>query len=97
MVIRSTIMNDVRLKKTTLKVLSLNVCGLVSKLKCPEFISLIQEYDLIGIQETKADDLNSYVEIPGYEIYFQNRVAISRYRSGGIALIVKRNLCLLLP
>ena len=77
-------------EKTTLKVLSLNVCGLVSKLKCPEFISLIQEYDLIGIQETKIDDVDSYVEIPGYEIYFQNRVAISRNRSGGIALIVKK-------
>ncbi|MEW8546328.1 MAG: reverse transcriptase family protein [Candidatus Thiodiazotropha sp.] len=75
-----------------LKILSLNVCGLVTKLKCPEFVSLIQEYDLIGIQETKTDDADSYIDIPGYEIFFQNRENISRYRSGGIALIVKKSL-----
>ena len=28
----------------------------------------------------------------GYEIFFHNRERISRYRSGGIALIVKKNL-----
>ena len=68
------------------------MCGLVSKLKCPEFSTLIKEYDLIGIQETKTDDVDSYIEIPGYEIFFHNRENISRYRSGGIALIVKKNL-----
>ena len=46
------------------------MCGLVSKLKCPEFLTLIKEYDLIGIQETKTDDVDSYTEIPGYGFFF---------------------------
>ena len=79
-------MNEIK----NLKILSLNVCGLVSKLKCPEFVSLINEYDLVGIQETKTDDADSHIDIPGYDIYFHNRDNISRYRSGGIALIVKK-------
>ena len=79
-------MNEIK----NLKILSLNVCGLVSKLKCPEFVSLINEYDLVGIQETKTDDVDSHIDIPGYDIYFHNRDNISRYRSGGIALIVKK-------
>ena len=78
-----------------LKFLSLNVCGLVSKLKCPDFLSLINEYDIIGVQETKTDDEDSYIEIPGYDVFFHNRSCISRYRSGGlelIALIVKKSI-----
>ena len=78
--------------KTQLRILSLNVCGLVSKLKCPDFLSLINGYDLIGLQETKTDDVDSYIEIPGFEIFFHNRDCISRYRSGGMALIVRKSL-----
>lgn len=78
--------------KSQLRLLSLNVCGLVSKLKCPEFLSLINEYDLIGIQETKTDDIDNYIEIPGLEKKIHNRGCTSRYRSGGIALIVRKKL-----
>ncbi|MCG8112265.1 MAG: reverse transcriptase domain-containing protein [Candidatus Thiodiazotropha taylori] len=72
-----------------LKILSLNVCGLSSKLKCPEFIELINQYEIIGLQETKTDDADTYIELPGYTICFHNRTNISRYRSGGIVLLVK--------
>lgn len=68
--------------------MSLNVCGLLSKLNCPEFLSLIHEYDLICIQESRLDDLDT-VTISGYQIFIKNRAAVSRFRSGGIALIVK--------
>ncbi|MEW8546419.1 MAG: endonuclease/exonuclease/phosphatase family protein, partial [Candidatus Thiodiazotropha sp.] len=76
-----------------LNILTLNVCGLSSKLKCPDFISFLNQYDIIGLQETKTDDTDSHIEIPGYKIFFHNRSCLSRYRSGGIALIVKE--CLL--
>lgn len=70
------------------KLLSLNVCGLVSKLSCPEFSNLINAYDIIGIQESKTDDTDA-VKIPGYTVFLHNRASISRFRSGGIGLIVK--------
>ncbi|MEW8547163.1 MAG: hypothetical protein AB2693_26935, partial [Candidatus Thiodiazotropha sp.] len=60
----------------------------MSKLNCPEFLSLVQQHDLICIQESRLDDLDS-VSIPGYKVFSENRTAISRFRSGGITLIVK--------
>ena len=68
--------------------LSVNVCGLRSKLNCPDFVSLINKYDIIGVQETKTDDIDTII-IPGYSVYLNNRSCNSRNRSGGIALIVK--------
>ncbi|MCG8046283.1 MAG: hypothetical protein N0E48_11620, partial [Candidatus Thiodiazotropha endolucinida] len=50
-----------------LKLLSLNVCGLVSKSNYPEFLELIKNYDLIGIQESKTDDCD-FIDIPGYNV-----------------------------
>ena len=71
-----------------LKFLSVNACGLRGKLRFPEFTDLIESYDIIGVQETKLDDLDS-ICIPGYEIVCKNRNKISRYRSGGLAIAVK--------
>lgn len=77
--------------KKQMKLLSINVCGLKSKLNIPEFNELIHQYDLIGLQETKLDDIDS-VNISGYKIFCNNRQKISRYRSGGTALLVKENI-----
>ena len=63
----------------------------MSKLKCPEFVSLLNDYDVIGIQETKTDDLG-VIDIPGYHVFLHNRSCNSRYRSGGKALMVKNTL-----
>lgn len=54
-------------------------------------MTLINSYDLIGLQETKLDDTDC-IKIPGYEVVCQNRRQISRYRSGGTALFVKHTL-----
>ena len=64
------------------------MCGIRSKLNCPEFINLINSYDIVGVQETKTDELDT-VDIPGYKVFLNNRSCISRNRSGGIGLIVK--------
>lgn len=77
--------------KNQIKLLSLNVCGLISKLKFPEFINLIRRYDIIGIQESKTDDTDS-VNIPDYTVFYHNRTNISRFRSGGITLIIKNEI-----
>lgn len=71
-----------------LKLLSINACGL--KNNFPEFIDLINSHDVIGVQETKLDD-SDQIDIPGYTIICQNRCSLSRYRSGGTALIVKNS------
>ena len=63
----------------------------MSKLKYPEFINLIRNYDIIGIQESKTDDTD-VIEIPGYSIFPHNRARISRFKSGGITLIVKNEI-----
>lgn len=74
--------------KPELKVLSLNVCGLASKSQIPEFIELINRYDIIGIKESKTDDCDD-INIPGYNIVYNNRQKLSRTKSGGIALLIK--------
>ena len=35
------------------------------QIKCPEFINLIRNYDIVGIQEPKTDDTD-VIEIPGF-------------------------------
>ena len=67
------------------------MCGLRSKLLCPEFVCLIEQYDIIGIQRSKLDDVDN-INIKGYQVFTNNRTAISRHRSGGIAILFKNEL-----
>ena len=77
---------------TSLKFLTINVCGIKSKLKFPDFCDYIQEYGFIGINETKLDEFDT-LEIEGYNIFCLNRNNKKAVRSGGVALLVKSNLC----
>ena len=43
--------------------------GLTSNLLSPEFISLINQNDIIGLQETKTDESDTYIDIPGYKLF----------------------------
>ena len=79
-----------RTDRNQLNKLTLNVYRLVSKLSSPEFNLLIQQYDVIGLAETKTDGTDSYLEIPGYKIFFHNRSCISSIL-GGILPLVKHN------
>lgn len=74
-----------------LNIVSINVCGLKSQLLCPEYVSFINAYDIICVQESKLDDVD-LIKIDGYEVFSHNRKTISRYRSGGITLTVKTGL-----
>ena len=74
-----------------LRIISINVCGLKSKVTCPEFISLIENHDIICVQESKLDDVDC-VQINGFTVYTNNRKKITRYRSGGIALIIRNSI-----
>lgn len=54
-------------------------------------VDCIDNYDLICIQETKLDDVDS-INLDGYTIFTHNRKKISRYRSGGIALLANHHM-----
>ena len=71
-----------------LKLLCINVCGLLARLRCPEFVELLQGYDIIGIQESKTDDTDN-IYLPGYTYTEDNRCKMARIKSGGIGLFVK--------
>ena len=62
-----------------------------AKLRCPEFCDFLNQYEIIGLQESKTDDTDSIV-LPGYTCFLNNRDKLSRYRSGGIALFVKNSI-----
>lgn len=64
---------------------------MATKSNYPDFVDLIREYDLIGIQESKTDDTD-LIDFPGYNIYYNNRENLSRRKSGGIVLLVKTEL-----
>jgi len=70
--------------------LALNVCGLQSKLLCPEFVSYFSQYDFVVFTETKLDDTDC-VDVPGYTSFCKNRMKYKR-KSGGIVLYVKNSL-----
>ena len=55
------------------------------------FNELLQIYDIIALQESKTDDTDNIV-LPGYVYVSNNRAKLSRYRSGGIVLLVKENI-----
>lgn len=76
---------------STLKFCSINVCGLKSKQIYPEFISFIQQFDIIGLQETKLDNLDT-IELDGFRLFFKHRKEIAKRRSGGIVLCVRETL-----
>jgi hypothetical protein len=55
-----------RVNSTVVKLLMINVCGLVKRIQYPEFMELIEGYDILCFVETKTDDadeINSITKI----------------------------------
>ena len=69
-----------------INIVSLNVCGLVSKLVSPEFITFINSYDIVCLQETKFD-IYDVIDVPGYHFECLNRKKCAR-KSGGIGIFL---------
>ena len=74
-----------------IRICSLNVCGLRSKLINPDFLSFIQLYDMLIFQETKTDELDLLDLQDGYS-YFAKHRNMSKGKSGGIIIVFKSNL-----
>ena len=67
------------------------MCGLASKLRCPDFVDFLCKYDIVGIQESKTDDTDN-ICLTGYTCILNNRQTLSRRKSGGIAVLVKNSI-----
>ena len=77
--------------KLNLKILSLNVCGIKRRLQYPDFIELINAYDIICFQETKTDNCDK-ISSPGFIFEMKNRFNFSNKRSGGLIIGYKESL-----
>ena len=81
----------------TANVLSLNVCGLRSKLLLGDFVELIEKYDIVTLCETICDDIDmenvkdKFKDI-GFVVVYKNKSVISRYKSGGLAIAIRENI-----
>ena len=74
--------------------MTLNVCGLKSKIDIPEFTDLIQKYDIVTLVETKCDNTDeiwivNYFNQLGYKVNINNRFDLSVRKSGGIIVAVR--------
>lgn len=83
-------------KQCIINVLSLNVCGIKSKLLIQEFIDFLQSYDVVCLCETRCDDVDMSIvgetmENLGFVVVFKNRHEVSRYKSGGLVIAIKKN------
>ena len=64
------------------------MCGLLRRSQYPEFIDLIQQYDILCLVESKTDDCDN-IELPGFISLMKNRYVFRKVRSGGIVLAYK--------
>ena len=67
---------------------SINVCGLKSKLKSPDFIEFLQGFDIVCLSETKLTKYDA-PDIPGFKLC-ANNLGIERRNSpsGGVGLLI---------
>lgn len=68
------------------------MCGLVSKLKNPDFIEFMSLYDVICLTETKIDQYDD-VEVNGFKLLPSVIRQNCTSKSGGICVYVKEYIC----
>ncbi|KAL7392396.1 hypothetical protein ABVT39_024269 [Epinephelus coioides] len=74
-------------------IITLNVCGLRSKIEVPDFIEMCKKYEVLCFCETKTDnmdipDLTEKFNHMGFQV-FKNRHNLTNWRSGGVMIAVK--------
>ena len=72
--------------------MTLNVCGLKTKLLCPEFTDYLNEFDIISCEETKLDNLDE-IHLDQHQCFQKNRKQKTKSKSGGIAVFIRNDLC----
>ncbi|CAC5395008.1 unnamed protein product [Mytilus coruscus] len=76
---------------SSIKVLSLNVCGILAKLKAPELEELCSNYDIVCFCKTKLDELD-VVELDHFRLLPPLNRKNGKCKSGGIAVFVKNSI-----
>ena len=71
--------------------MTLNVCGINRRLQYPDFLELVNKFNILCFVETKTDDVDE-IEIPGFTVKMKNRFKFRKIKSGGIILAVRNNL-----
>ena len=79
-----------------INILTVNVCGIKFKLLLKEFNELIMKYDIICMCEIKCDDVDmsnvrEKMDAMGFDIVYKNIYAMCRYKSGGLEILIKRD------
>lgn len=74
-----------------IKIVSLNVCGLCSKLQTPDFLEFINEHDIVCLTETKTDCAD-VIDVENYTVISKHRSNLSSHKSGGIVVYVRNTL-----
>ena len=78
-------------QENQIKLLLLNIRGIVSKLNLKEIQKIVEEYDVIGMTETltNAFDLKKFEK---HEVFTEmDKLCLKRHR--GLALLVRRTIC----
>ncbi|KAL4237930.1 hypothetical protein ACF0H5_002640 [Mactra antiquata] len=76
-----------QIDSSNLKIGCLNVCGLEPRLNYPEFITMINQFSILCVVETKLD-IYDIINVPNYSFYSKPRTANYKRKSGGIGFFV---------
>ena len=74
-----------------LKIASLNVCGLKTRINYPDFIILLEKYDIVCIQESKLD-IFDIIDVPEFTFFSKPRKEKYLRKSGGLAYFIKNTI-----
>lgn len=84
-------MNENKNCSNKINITFLNVCGLKSKLLCPDFVKLIDNNDISIFVESKLDQFD-FLELPSNYSYISKVRKKCKKSSGGIVIMYKKSL-----
>ena len=58
-----------------MRFISINVGGLKTKLRQPDFLDTISKFEVICLTETHLDDYDT-IDIPNYQAFWKNKKAL---------------------
>lgn len=76
-----------------MRIFTLNVCGIRSKIETPDFIESCKKYDVLCFSETKTDDIDTpemmeKFKAMGFQMFVRNRHKFTNRWSGGLIIAV---------
>ena len=73
--------------QNSVSIATLNVCGLKTRSKYPDFIELVKQYDVFTVCETKIDKFD-VIKVPGYTFINSPRKQKFIRKSGGLGVFI---------